>query len=62
MIPRGTRSRPILSVGLKGKGIPIYINNIMSPGPFHVSTFLLQQESYRANAISCCLTYPKLEL
>jgi hypothetical protein len=34
----------------------------MSPGPFHVSRFLLQQESYQENAISCCLTYPKLEL
>jgi len=34
----------------------------MSPGYFHVSAFILQQESYQANTISCHLTFPEKAL
>ncbi len=34
----------------------------MSPGYFHVSAFILQQESYQANTISYHLTFPEKAL
>ena len=58
-IPRATRSRPILHIIKHGDGIPVFINNINSPGLFHVSTFTLQQESFRANAVTCAMSYPE---
>jgi hypothetical protein len=60
MIPRGTRSRPILHVTSNGKeGIPVFTNNINSPGFFHVTTFVLQQEAFRANAVTCTMSHPR---
>ena len=58
MIPRGTRSRPILHITSDGKGIPVFTNNISSPGLFHVTTFTLQQEAFRASAVTCMMSYP----
>ncbi len=55
MIPCGTRSRPILHIASKEKGISVFTNNIHSPGPFHASTFILQQEAFHANAVSCMI-------
>jgi hypothetical protein len=60
IIPRGTRSCPILHVTSNGKeGIPVFTNNINSPGFFHVSTFMLQQEAFQANAVTCTMSHPR---
>jgi hypothetical protein len=59
MIPCGTRSRPILHVTSKGKGIPVFTNNINSPGLCHVTAFTLQQEAFRANAVTCIMSHPR---
>jgi hypothetical protein len=50
-IPRSTRARPILE--LSKQGVPIYLNNVNSPGLFHSSDFIIQSSSFIAHAISC---------
>jgi hypothetical protein len=58
-IPCATRSRPIYHVMPYKEGIPVFTNNINSPGLFHVSTFMLQQEAFRASAVTCMMSHPK---
>jgi hypothetical protein len=59
MIPLSTRSRTILHVTSKGKGIPVFTNNNSRPGLFHVTTFTLQQEAFEANAVTCLMSHPR---
>ncbi len=59
MIPRSTRARPVLQLP-KQNDIPLYTNNINSPsGLFHSSSFVLQREAFRVNALSCCYAIPR---
>ncbi len=58
-IPRATRARPITHIMPYGEGIPVFTNNINSPGLFHSSTFILQEEAFKANAITCTMCRPE---
>jgi hypothetical protein len=51
LVPRSTRARPVLE--LHQHGVPVYLNNINSPGLFHSSDFIVQSPSFVAHAISC---------
>ena len=54
-IPRSTRARPVLE--LPKNGVPVYLNNVNSPGLFHSSDFIIQSPSFTAHAISCKLSH-----
>jgi hypothetical protein len=59
MIPRGTRTRPILKICTKD-GVLVYTNNINSPEKnFHPCFFTIQQSTFRINAVTCCVTRPE---
>lgn len=51
VLPRSTRNRPLLE--FPGKGIPVYINNINSPGALHQSDFIIQSASFLAHGVTC---------
>ena len=48
-LPRPTRARPVLEL----PGIPVYINNINSPGPFHLSDLTISKASFLAYGVAC---------
>ncbi len=49
-VPRSTRARPVLE--LPKHGVPVYLNNVNSPGLLHSSEFIIQSPSFVALAIS----------
>jgi hypothetical protein len=59
IIPRGTRAWPLFEFPSQ-KGISVYTNNIHSPGSFHPSFFIMQQEACRIHVITCSFTKPNL--
>jgi hypothetical protein len=42
-----------------GDGIPVFTNNINSPGLFNATNFILQQKAFQENAVTCMTSYPK---
>ena len=48
-LPRSTRARPVLEL----PGIPVYINNINSPDPFHLSDLTISKASVLAYGVAC---------
>jgi hypothetical protein len=49
-LPRSTRARPVLEFPV---GIPVYTNNIKSPGPFHVTDFTINKASFLVYGLAC---------
>jgi hypothetical protein len=59
MIPRGTRTRPILEMPLKD-GVLVYLNNVNSPEkPLHPCFFTIRQSDFRIHAVSCRVMRPE---
>ena len=59
MIPRGTRTRPILEIPLKD-GVLVYLNNVNSPEkPLHPCFFTIRQSDFRIHAVSCHVMRPE---
>ncbi len=48
-LPRSTRAHPVSEL----PGIPVYINNINSPGPFHLSALTISKASFLAYGVAC---------
>lgn len=59
MIPRGTRTRPILELSVED-GVLLYLNNIKSPEkPLHPCFFSIRQSDFRVHAVSCRFMRPE---